>query len=495
MIWRPPCTPIIGATAPGQQPACRPDYSSARVLPAGLRAVLRELAAEHLLWLWRPARASASSTLVLGFADDAPGRSLLRHLSSADGREHWPVRSIRAPRCLRQAASNSMGRARNASCNGLSGTAAAILHGARDASRLFVLSAAHVFAGSPEASVDDHIEIDGHVDARLCNWLPVLGASRPQTPIDAAIAEISAAHAAALIARHPGMSSTHAGNLTFLDQPLRILRQQGPLGARFRGWWSGWVDAPEVPGMWDYWLENGLAYFADDRGTQPGDSGSALVDEQGHLLGLHCAGAPDSEVDWNALGCPIGPVLDELGCRLADGSGHGLALANAPVRSRAASPAVTPRVADAPSKASADTLARTIWGEARDQRNGAVAMAAVAHVVLNRCRKISWWGRTITAVCRRPWQFSCWNVGDPNLKKLLAATEADSQFALALAIARDAVARNQGSGSAASDLLGADPTQGATHYYSETLSVPPIWARGKQPCAQIGRHRFFKDID
>ncbi|WP_248595588.1 cell wall hydrolase [Candidatus Accumulibacter phosphatis] len=489
MIWPPFCPPIVGATAQGPRLLCRPDYRSA--------PVLSELAAAHLLWLWRPAPLAPSSPwlpLVLAFADDAPGGCLLTQLSSADGRQRWPVRSIRAPRCVQQNVGTSMGSARNATCNGLPGTAAAILRGRRDASRLFVLSAAHVFAGSPDASVDDQIEIDGHVVARLRDWQPVLGAWRPQTPIDAAIAEISAPQADVLIARHPGMAQTHAGNLSFLDQPLSILCQQGPLGARFRGWWSGWVDAPEVPGMRDYWLENGLAYLVDEPGTGPGDSGSALVDARGQLLGLHCAGAPRSEVDWNALGCPIGPVLERLGCRLGDGSRHGLAPADNPVRVRAASPAVTPRVADAPSKSSEDTLARTIWGEARDQRNGAVAMAAVAHVVLNRCRKKSWWGRTITEVCRKAWQFTCWNVGDPNLKKLLAVNEADSQFVLALAIAGAAVARLDGRQHAASDRLGDDPTRGATHYYSEILSVPPKWARGKQPCAQIGRHRFFNDI-
>ena len=54
----------------------------------------------------------------------------------------------------------------------------------------------------------------------------------------------------------------------------------------------------------------------------------------------------------------------------------------------------------------ADTLARTLWGEARNQ--GQCGMAAVAHVVLNRAAHPRWWGHDIISVCRAPEQFSCW---------------------------------------------------------------------------------------
>jgi len=40
---------------------------------------------------------------------------------------------------------------------------------------------------------------------------------------------------------------------------------------------------------------------------------------------------------------------------------------------------------------------------------------------------------------------------------------------------------------------GADPTEGATHYYATSMATPPFWAKGK-PFVQIGRHRFFKDV-
>ena len=38
----------------------------------------------------------------------------------------------------------------------------------------------------------------------------------------------------------------------------------------------------------------------------------------------------------------------------------------------------------------------------------------------------------------------------------------------------------------------ADPSNGATFFYSG--SSVPSWAQGKSPCAQIGGHKFFKNI-
>ena len=90
----------------------------------------------------------------------------------------------------------------------------------------------------------------------------------------------------------------------------------------------------------------------------------------------------------------------------------------------------------------ADILARTIWGEARGE--GVEGMKAVANVVLNRV-KISkdrggfWWGNDITSVCKKPFQFSCWNKSDPNFKKLQIVDTKDLYFSTALRIARRAV--------------------------------------------------------
>lgn len=123
------------------------------------------------------------------------------------------------------------------------------------------------------------------------------------------------------------------------------------------------------------------------------------------------------------------------------------------------------------------TLARTLWGEARGQ--GLEGIAAVANVIQNRVDKPSWWGKGWVGVCTHPWQFSCWNEGDPNRARLLRVTEADPQYRDCLVIAKAAVA---------GDLR--DRTKGSDHYCVTTLH--PKWARGKRPVVTIGDHKFFK---
>jgi spore germination cell wall hydrolase CwlJ-like protein len=111
-------------------------------------------------------------------------------------------------------------------------------------------------------------------------------------------------------------------------------------------------------------------------------------------------------------------------------------------------------------------------------------MAAVACVVLNRVRHQTYWGRGVDEVCRKPYQFSCWNPGDRNRAKLLAVQAGDPQFRSALRIAADAVTSRL-----------ADPTRGATHYHARSLAArPPRWAVGHRPCAVIGHHLFFNDV-
>lgn len=110
-------------------------------------------------------------------------------------------------------------------------------------------------------------------------------------------------------------------------------------------------------------------------------------------------------------------------------------------------------------------------------------MKAVACVILNRVKVAQeagkyWWGNNIIQVCQKPYQFSCWNRSDPNLKKLLAVEESDLHFASALRIARRAVIGHL-----------ADITDGATHYHA--AGIEPYWARREKPCAVIGKHIFY----
>jgi N-acetylmuramoyl-L-alanine amidase len=129
-----------------------------------------------------------------------------------------------------------------------------------------------------------------------------------------------------------------------------------------------------------------------------------------------------------------------------------------------------------------DVMARTLWGEARSE--GQQGMEAVASVILNRTeiakrRGGYWWGNTITQVCQKPYQFSCWNKTDPNFKKLTSVTDEDMHFATALRVSRRAV-------------LGMikDKTIGATHYH--TIDIIPFWTKGQKPTTRIGRHIFYR---
>lgn len=131
-----------------------------------------------------------------------------------------------------------------------------------------------------------------------------------------------------------------------------------------------------------------------------------------------------------------------------------------------------------------DTLARTMWGEARGQ--GARGMQAVANVVMNRLKaaqgsaaKARQFGATVSEICKKPWQFSAWNANDPNLEKLLAVTTANADFRVALDLARQAVEGRL-----------PDITGGADHYHANY--VKPSWSVGATPVAVVGVHEFYK---
>ena len=132
----------------------------------------------------------------------------------------------------------------------------------------------------------------------------------------------------------------------------------------------------------------------------------------------------------------------------------------------------------------ADILARTIFGEARGESEE--GRQAVASVILNRVRMANrggrkhWWGNNIEEVCRKPWQFSCWNPGDPNRAKIEAVTSRNKVFANCLVIANEAVAGRL-----------TDPTGGATHYHE--ASINPPWAKILERTVVIGRHLFYKE--
>lgn len=129
-----------------------------------------------------------------------------------------------------------------------------------------------------------------------------------------------------------------------------------------------------------------------------------------------------------------------------------------------------------------DILARTLWGEARGE--SLPGIEAVANVILNRVKVAQqrngfWWGNDITSVCRKPYQFSCWNKSDPNYLKLVHVTADDRAFAMCQRIARRAI----------NNVL-VDNTDGATHYHADSITAS--WATGRVPTTIIGHHIFYR---
>ncbi|MBP2293084.1 cell wall hydrolase [Azospirillum rugosum] len=126
-----------------------------------------------------------------------------------------------------------------------------------------------------------------------------------------------------------------------------------------------------------------------------------------------------------------------------------------------------------------DTLARTLWSDARGEP--VRAMEALAALVMNRVRRARerggwWWGGDVVAVCRKPGQFGGWNGGRD------AVTSDDPAFAACRRIARRAVAGQL-----------ADPTFGATHVHRAGES--PDWAHGRSACAEFGTLLFYNDVE
>jgi spore germination cell wall hydrolase CwlJ-like protein len=111
-------------------------------------------------------------------------------------------------------------------------------------------------------------------------------------------------------------------------------------------------------------------------------------------------------------------------------------------------------------------------------------MEAVANVVLNRVKTAKrkggyWWGNDIISVCRKPYQFSCWNKNDPNYNIITKVKLDNRKFRICMEIAEDAVM---------GDLL--DNTKGADHYHATYVS--PYWADDEEPTVKIGDHIFYK---
>ncbi len=126
-----------------------------------------------------------------------------------------------------------------------------------------------------------------------------------------------------------------------------------------------------------------------------------------------------------------------------------------------------------------------LWREARGEIHD--AKRGVAHVIVNRSMKASWWNHhhsgNLGSVILYPYQFSSFNPGDPNEKKWPQDDDPDFRDCCAVA-------------SAVTSGSDQDNTAGATYYYDTSISWPEAW--GKQEAyvntANIGRLKFWKPI-
>lgn len=132
-----------------------------------------------------------------------------------------------------------------------------------------------------------------------------------------------------------------------------------------------------------------------------------------------------------------------------------------------------------------DIFSLTIYGEGRGEYNradgGLASLIAIGNVIVNRVKKGGWFGKTISEVCQKPWQFSCWNQNDPNLLVIQNVSKEDPIIKICRDVAVS-VALNKWP----------DITKGSDHYFSRILANPPKWSQNRLPKFCLGLHQFYQ---
>ncbi len=438
-----------------------------------------------LRWVQRPlCPGRDGSAAILAFDDDCRGALLPRVLCSPlDGTTLLPVRSVRGSACGQ---AQGWMRADNDSHPCLTGTLGALLRDPRRPSRLLALTAGHVLAATQDVlrgdTVSFHEEEGGtpRFSGRLFDWQPNFSRLPDQRTIDAALVEAEAEAVEPYAAMQGEWPVGTAA--PFADDRYRLRTR----GTDVEGG-DPMLISTEMRARGDdalrYTLLDALCWSARSDPVG-GDSGAPIWNSDDELIGIHAGLAPEGSAR-NAVAVPIGAILAWAEADVVR-RGERLLRVQAP---RPGGVLPLSFVADAGS--GAETLARTMWGEARGEPDAELAMAAVAHVVLNRVARQTYWGRSVETVCRKPFQFSCWNVNDPNLARLVAVGPDDARYALACRLAAGLLAQEkEDPRKRAAD----DPTKGATHYHTRRLMPPPRWARGHEPCERIGSHLFYRGV-
>ena len=134
-----------------------------------------------------------------------------------------------------------------------------------------------------------------------------------------------------------------------------------------------------------------------------------------------------------------------------------------------------------------EIMARTIYGESRgeyyQQQGGLSALISIGNVIVNRIRhKKKWYGNNVQEVCKKPYQFSCWNCKDPNYAIINSIKQGDDKiFDVCLEVAENILNGNW-----------PDLTKGSVNYHSKRMNHLPQWAIGRKPKIEICNHVFYE---
>jgi len=124
-------------------------------------------------------------------------------------------------------------------------------------------------------------------------------------------------------------------------------------------------------------------------------------------------------------------------------------------------------------------LALLVWRESRGASRE--AQVAVAHSVLNRVARPSWWGKTLDEVIWKKWQYSSLTApGDPQLN--LQPRLSSNGWLDALGVAYDVIHGEE-----------ANPFPGADSYYDDSIPAPK-WVASVRLCGKLGTLNFY-DVD
>lgn len=129
-------------------------------------------------------------------------------------------------------------------------------------------------------------------------------------------------------------------------------------------------------------------------------------------------------------------------------------------------------------------LGLVVWREARGAST--LAQVAVAHSVLNRVARPSWWGKTIDEVVTKKWQYSSLAApGDPQL--ILWPKLSDASWLACLGVAYDVLYHDE-----------PNPFPGADSYYDSSIPAPK-WATPETFKGEVksprGNALRFHDVD